>query len=320
MRFGKGGEEFASKVWDANYVGIWYGSWLPLDWMDAWEACKAAGTLKPESVEKELGRQGRYIRADGVNTARRFDDMPVDTWVFTYFDRAIHLAQLADQLELFELLPQFANDGETFKARRIKNKKSFQIDLLPPSFLLLPSAGRGDVHKVPSCQILLDLLIRNPTITEVSAAFDALEWDDWISALGPKGWETLCLGYLIQEHGFLPTGLSLGGTLADFDVVGSLRSGERVYAQCKGGPHTYSISEKENAIFTSIPGARKFFFARCGVSKEIPGVEHVDQKKLVGWLAMTKAGTEYLRLLRPSLTEPPAMLKAFGKHSEIGLT
>jgi hypothetical protein len=300
MRFGNAGEDFASRVWDAGYVGIWYGSWLPEDWMAASEVCKAEGTSTPLAVKEKIESFGRSISGDGVHVAKRFDDLPQGAWVFTVFNRSIHLAQLGDQRDLFELLPQFANEGETFKARRVTNKKEFPLDQLPPSFLLLPQAGRSDVHQVQSCSTILQLLVEHQTAADVCVAFDALDWDTWLSALGPEGWETLCFGYLIQEYGLLPTGLSVGQTLADFDIVGSLRSGERVYAQCKGTPEVHVFSEREKAAFSPTPGIGKFFFARRGVAERMPSVEHLDQQDLVRWLNTTDTGMEYRHLLRPS--------------------
>ena len=78
----------------------------------------------------------------------------------------------------------------------------------------------------PTTAVRLNLLVGEESEEEVTSAFDSLRWEEWITALGPKGWETLCLGYLILEHGFLPTGMSVGGTLADVDIVGRLRLGE----------------------------------------------------------------------------------------------
>jgi hypothetical protein len=63
---------------------------------------------------------------------------------------------------------------------------------------------------------------------------DNMEWDDWLDFLGPDGWESLCLGYLICQHHFVPTGLDIGRTLKDFDVLGAnLDTGKKIFAQCK---------------------------------------------------------------------------------------
>lgn len=47
----------------------------------------------------------------------------------------------------------------------------------------------------------------------VSNRVNDLGWNEWLGFLGPQGWESLCLGYLIFEHEFVPTGLVTGGTL-----------------------------------------------------------------------------------------------------------
>lgn len=256
---------------------------------------KALACALNELISSRGGRSD--ITAEGARAALRFDELEVGAWVFTFFDRTIHLAQIAAANPV--VLPQFNHNGEIFKAKPIKNPRAFRLAELPPSFLLLPAAGRGSVHEVPSCSVLLQLLIGYESACEVTTAFDSLPWDTWIAALGPKGWESLCLGYLIQEYGFLPTGLSVGGTLADFDIVGRLRSGESVYAQCKGDPKLHYITPDEEEAFLSLLGGKKFFFARCGVHRELTGVMHLDEARIIEWLTNSESGREYFRLLRP---------------------
>lgn len=303
MNYGPGGEDYASDVWNEGFVGIWQGQWAPEDLYIASDSCRRTkGYVTPKDLARALNelissRGGPSdISAEGARAALRFDEMEAGSRVFTFFDRTIHMAQIAEA-EL-RVLPQFNHNGEIFKAKPIIIKKTFRLAELPPSFLLLPAAGRGSVHEVPSCTVLLKLLIDHESASEVTAAFDALPWDMWIAALGPKGWESLCLGYLIQEYGFLPTGLSVGGTLADFDIVGRLRSGEPVYAQCKGDPRLHYITPDEGEAFASLPDGKKFFFARSGVNRELPGVTHLDEPRIVEWLTHSEAGLEYFRLLR----------------------
>lgn len=304
MNFGPGGQDFASEVWNEGFVGIWHGKWAPDDLYEASDSCRRTnGYVTPKALARALNeliesRGGPSdISAEGARAALRFDELDANEWVFTFYDRTIHLAQIAGVDPV--VLSHFNHNGEIFKAKPIKNKKAFRLDELPPSFLLLPSAGRGTVHAVPSCSILLTLLTEHESVSEVTAAFDALPWDTWITALGPKGWESLCFGYLIQEHMFLPTGLSVGGTLADFDIVGRLRSGEPVYAQCKGNPTMHYITPDEEEAFASLPDGRKFFFSRSGVDRELPKVTHMDEARLIGWLNDSETGREYLHLLRP---------------------
>jgi hypothetical protein len=308
MNFGTSGEDFASEVWNAGFVGIWHGSWVPEDLYSASDSCRRAhGYVTPKALARALSDvmaskgSSSEIKREDAGAGLRFDELEVGTWVFTFFDRSIHMAQIAANDPV--VLRQFEHNGETFKAKPIKNQKAFRLDELPPSFLLLPSAGRVSVHKVPSCTTLLNLLVDHKSPAEVASAFDSLPWDVWITALGPKGWESLCLGYLIQERGFLPTGLSVGGTLADFDIVGRLRSGELAYAQCKADLRRHTITPDEEKVFASVPDAKKFFFARSGVSRDLVGVTHLDQTRITEWLTQSKAGIEYLRLLRPNM--PP---------------
>jgi hypothetical protein len=304
MNFGRGGKDYASEVWNEGFVGIWQGQWTPEDLEKAANSCRPTkGYVTGEGLARALNElissrgSPSNISPQGAGAALRFEEMLAGIWVFTCFDRAIHMAQIAEA-EL-RVLPQFNHNGEIFKAKPIMAKKTFRLAELPPSFLLLPSAGRGSVYKVPSCSVLLKLLVDHESASEVTAAFDVLPWDMWIAALGPKGWESLCLGYLIQEHRFLPTGLSVGGTLADFDIVGRLRSGETVYAQCKGDPRLHYITLDEGEAFASLPDGKKFFFARSGVNRKLPGVTHLDEPLIVEWLTHSEAGLEYFRLLRP---------------------
>ncbi len=266
MNFGTGGEDFAADIWNAGFVGIWHGSWVPEDLYRASDSCRTNSYVRPKALACALNEimsskgSSSKISQEGAGAALKFDELEIGAWVFTCFDRSINMAQIAAADPL--VLSQFNHKGETFKAKPIKNTRTFRLDELPPSFLLLPSAGRGSVHKVPSCSALLKLLVDHESETEVAAAFDSLSWDAWITALGPKGWETLCLGYLIQEHGFLPTGLSIGGTLADFDIVGRLRSGESVYAQYKGDIRQHAMTPEEERAFASVGNTKKLFFAR----------------------------------------------------------
>lgn len=307
MNFGTDGRDFAQEIWESGFVGVWYGSWAPQDLYGTYEESRVDGRVNAALVAEALNRQMRQAGSDstvvpeGVRAAMRFDEITVDTWVFTYFDRTLHFAQVADPDP--QVLPQFEHHAETFKAKPIKNKKSFRIDQLPASFLLLPSAGRGNVHRVPSCEILVDLLVNCESTAAVTTAFDSLPWERWMEALGPKSWETLCLGYLIHQYGFLPTGLAVGGTLANFDIVGRFRTGESVYAQCKGNRSPYQITVEDIGAFENMEGTKRFFFAYGGVSRPIPGVVHMDRDALRGWFNNSALGKEYLELLRskPSL-------------------
>jgi hypothetical protein len=135
-------------VWNAGFVGIWHGSWVPEDLYSASDSCRRAhGYVAPKALARALNDlmaskgSSSEIKLEDAGAALRFDGLEVGTWVFTFFDRSMHMAQIA--ANDLVVLSQFERNGETFKARPIKNQKAFRLDELPPSFLLLPSAGRG---------------------------------------------------------------------------------------------------------------------------------------------------------------------------------
>lgn len=97
------------------------------------------------------------------------------------------------------------------------------------------------------------------------------------------------------------SGFENAGTLADFDIVGRKRSGELVYAQCKGDPEVHQIMPDETEAFESLPDGKKFFFARHGVNKELPGVMHIDESEMIRWLTEAEAGREYFRLFHTNM-------------------
>jgi hypothetical protein len=108
------------------------------------------------------------------------------------------------------------------------------------------------VHEVGATRALVKMLAESASEREVFEKFQRLSWDEWLDALGPRGWEALCLGYLILEADFVPTGLDVGGTLPLFDLIGKSRAGNRVYAQCKKNPSSsphVSASVSQPSLF-----------------------------------------------------------------------
>jgi hypothetical protein len=302
MTFGNGGEDFTKRAWSANRVGIWYGSWLPDDLYEAY------GKERPV-VAREVAQRLNEIMAfrkssctiseSGANTSRRFDDLLLGQWVFVYFDRKLHFAQIAD--ETLHCDPDgFCVGEELFKYKLIHNQKSFALAELPEPFMLLAPAGRSNVHHISTCPGLVEMLRDSADSAEVRQEFADLAWDEWLAALGPKGWESLCTGFLILAHGYLPSGLAVGGTLADFDIVGSLGNGKAVFAQCKNDRGRRKIDEADVETFRGLEAAECYYFAYGGVEREIPGVMHIDGSGIVDWLENDAQGREYKRRLRTS--------------------
>jgi hypothetical protein len=152
------------------------------------------------------------MKAASTPTIKTFDELPENTWIFTYFDGTLHFGQIADVNPRNE--PRFDWQQEHFKAKGIKNRKSFVVSKLPDAFRLIPSAGQQTLHTLRSHQTLLSILISADNEDDVLKKISELSLPDWIDALGSTGWESICTAYLILEHGFLPTGLLIGGTLA----------------------------------------------------------------------------------------------------------
>jgi hypothetical protein len=302
MTFGNGGEDFTERAWRLNRVGIWYGSWLPDDLYNAYgDERPVVAVQVAQNLNEIMAARGTAcsISESGVSTSRRFDDLPVGEWVFVYFGRKLHFAQIADGT--LHCAPDiFSVNEELFKYKTVHNQKSFALAELPEPFMLLAPAGRSNVHHVVSCEGLVKMLRDSADSGEVRRRFSEMGWDEWLAALGPKGWESLCTGFLIVAHGYLPSGLAIGGTLADFDIVGSLGSGEAVFAQCKNDRGQRKISEADFETFRGLEAAQCFYFAYGGVDREIPGVVHINGHQIVKWLEEDPLGRSYKQRLRSS--------------------
>jgi hypothetical protein len=184
---------------------------------------------------------GWPVKGSNLDTSRRFWRISESDWVFTYFDDSIHLAHMAPKVE-GTVHPIHSRGKELFKYRLLNSKKSFALSKLPDCFRLLSSAGQSNVHEIWGTRRLVELLAGSDSELDVCAKFRRLTWNEWLDTLGPHGWESLCLGYLILQTDFVPTGLDVGGTLPLFDLIGKNQSGQRIYAQCKKNPLPMVIS------------------------------------------------------------------------------
>lgn len=306
MKFGTDGDDFAKKVWDQQLVGMWFGSWDVNDLYEAYDAYNPQHHDRVTNVEivthinAQLLQRGlpQNMQADFVHSYKVFDELPEDTWIFTYFDDTLHFGQIANINPRNE--PAFDCQQEHFKAKPIKNSKSFKVAELPDAFRALVSAGQGTLHKVPSYEKLTAILIKAADSDGVVELVSALSLEDWMDALGPKGWESVCTAYLILEHGFVPSGLLIGKTLADFDIVGHNLAGIAIYGQCKKNPVAYKNLDAHRRTFERLPeGALKFFFPYAGPD-EWPGagVTVISYKSLRAWCETTENGKRYEKVLR----------------------
>jgi len=307
MRYGTGGDDFTERVWEKGLIGIWFGSWDIEDLYSAYEAYRPKKNHEVTNLEVEqhindlLKGRGlpQNMNAAFVPTIKKFDQLTENTWVFTYFEGRLHFGQVAGVDPKNE--PQFDCNQEHFKAKPIKNRKSFVVAKLPDAFRLLASAGQQTLHRLgESYEKLASILIEAKDADDVLSAIRGLSLPEWMDALGPKGWESICTAYLILEYGFLPTGLLIGGTLADFDIVGHDLNGTAIYGQCKKRPTPYPFSENDEQSFAGLPkDAKKFFFPYAGPDESpLFGVSIVSYNRIREWFETTEHGRRYERVLR----------------------
>ena len=245
------------------------------------------------------------MSAKYVPLIKKFDEkLIVDTWVFTGFDDALHLGQIEDVLPFNA--PQFNKaseneEGDHLKAKKLKNQKTFQLTLLPDAYRNVASAGRNALHKVKS-EKLIKLLVDSADEREVCKKIVDLPMEEWLEILGSKSWESLCCAYLILEEKYLPTGLLVGGTLAEFDIVGHRLDGTAVYAQCKKTPGGHTFEEADHAAFDQLPDTvRKFYFSYAGPEVcPLKGVTYITGRAYLRWLDGSEAGQQYAGILRAS--------------------
>lgn len=289
-------DDMTSAAWKQGVIGIWYGAWNALQFETTLEKDrKEAGEILSK-VNKRAGLDWD-LSAGFVDTARRFWTISEQDWVFSYFHDCIHLARVRSGVERSPH-PQFTRGNELFKYRYITSQKTFALNRLPDCFRLLSSAGRGNVHQVIGTRMLIRLLAESKSETEVCGRFQKLSWNDWFEVLGPHGWESLCLGYLILTYNFLPTSLDIGHTLPLFDLIGKTPAGDRIYAQCKKNPTPVELDEEFITIAKGLAKANQvFLFAYGGCVNTPDKVTLLTATELQAWFSGTKDGQKYMRLL-----------------------
>jgi hypothetical protein len=181
-----------------------------------------------------------------------------------------------------------------------QRQKSFKLSHLPPIFLLLPSAGRANVHEVGGTnRKLVKILAESGDEREACDKIaDHMKSENWLSFLGPPAWESVCLGYLIVKEGFLPTGLHVGGTLTDFDIIGHNDKG-LILAQCKKDEDPQPIDPRFKEACTKYKETSKaYYFAYGGCKGDLPeSVEVVSRERMEEWLNQDEKGKRYRQFL-----------------------
>lgn len=295
MVYSPTGEDCTEEAWKDGFVGIWYGAWSPRDLDNVSSLANAAAAAKLSALPAQK-RLRWELKPSQVGIARKFSRIGSDDWVFVYFNHAIHLGRSRSNL-LPRPLDKFQRSGELFKAKPVAECKSFPLSQLPEGFRLLACAGRGTLHQVPQSECFIQVLSNSDDCKSVLRKMRQLDLDEWLYALGPNGWESICLGYLILEQNYVPTGLAVGGTLPDFDIVGRGQNGKRIYAQCKKGNTPYCLSSSERSAFDNSKNAMLYLFAYGGAANVPSHVRVITGNEFQGWLIHSPKGRRYKQLL-----------------------
>jgi hypothetical protein len=295
-------EDLTSEAWQNDEIGIWYGAWTAEEFLIAEKESNPAKYLSELPHQKNL-RWDDDIHKASFDTAKRFANIGLTDWVFTYFDNALHLARVCGGIKS-RPEHKLNRGGQLFKYRPITEKKMFRLDHLPDCFQLLSTAGRGNVHEVNGTNWeLIKILANNSNDEQVTSEIQNKPLKEWLDILGPTSWESICFGYLILKEDFLPTGLTIGHTLARFDIIGRTKKGQRVFAQCKkdlmpkpvDGRFVTAIQrDSENEI-------KYYYFAYGGCIDPVPpGVRTLSRTDFENWFQNQNdpSGIAYLRLLR----------------------
>jgi hypothetical protein len=285
------------EAWNRDEVGVWYGAWSHQDWEEASRHAKPFEYLKALPVQRELNWPGGLSKA-AFDTARRFmTDVTEGDWVLVFFGESLHLARVRSSA-LSEPDHPFNGDGETFKFRRIGEKKCFGLARLPDAYRLLASAGRGNVHQFGN-KALVNLLIRSRSEEDVNSKVAALSPREWLDLLGPTGWESFCLGYLMSKEEFVPTGLLPGRTLRALDLIGRSRKDDvKILAQCKKDPYPVPITESfREATEGFRDRARCYFFAYGGCTDAPDRITVWTRAEAEEWI-QREDGRRYYDLFR----------------------
>lgn len=294
--------DHSEAAWELGEVGVWYGAWSAGEWRNA----LLAQPRDPWQELKELPHQ-RALEWENtdLSAVRRFDDIKAHDWCVLYLRqrKELALARLEPGVQSRHDHPlnHVYAEGvfETFKYRRISERKSFRIAELPDAYRLLAAQGRANVHLFHAMRDHVRLLGKHPDAAGVRRELAAMTFNDLIDTLGASAWESVCTSYLTLEHGFVPTGLSTGLTLETLDIVGrSTRDGSHILAQCKKHRGAVSIdADFLSAVDAQGPTCKAFFFAFGGCDGDIPAHVHVvGREEMLAW-AETEKGSMYRRFL-----------------------
>jgi hypothetical protein len=261
------------------------------------------------------------VSARYVDTARRFKDISDEDWVVIYLSdtQEIGLAKIRSPLCFEAKHPLNLDNGELFKYRLIRDKKTFRLLSLPDAYWLLPTQGRGNVHQFNNMREHVRLLAEHLNEDAVNRAISQKPFDEMLDVLGASAWESFCFAYLIWEEGFVPTGLSTGRTLPTVDIIGRRRNGSRILAQCKKHPTEQPVDPEFRRLSKNLThDDTAFYFAYGGCTEEAnSNIRLIDRKIALQW-AESENGQLYRRLLlgdvmppsTPATASPPSLSSA----------
>jgi hypothetical protein len=292
--------EYTHDAWKRDEVGIWYGAWSAEDFSNADDhrrtSQQIADILNRLPAQQKLIECGAWdgpIPGSYVSTTRRFfDKVSEGDWSVTYLadEQAIGIAQMYGVVLSVSDHPLNTSAGETFKYRKIRNKRTFELAQLPDAYRLVPTQGRGNVHQFSRMYEHIKLLAEHPTADEIVSELSKMPFDEQLDLMGASAWESFCVSWLIMERSFIPTGLSTGKTLKAVDIVGRNRmTGKRIIAQCKKDPEAVSI--EEDFVSSLAPDDEGYYFAYggCTEAPSRPGIHIIDGRFARKW-AMTDNG------------------------------
>jgi hypothetical protein len=306
FRMKNGAEDLAGPVWKTGHVGIWFGAWKPEEYEKLRKCPRDEQLRQLDRINQAGGVEWRDQQGKAGFTTRRLDtierfyNLKSEDWVCACFEGRIHMGHVV--CHAVERGDQFDRSNELFKWRQISGIKSFELLKLPDPYKLVPSGGLGTLFQMRSYESMMQILAESKSEQDVVNYVDQLKWSEWLKFLGPRGWESLCLGFLVLEHHFVPTGLLTGSTLKDVDIVGAdFATGQKIYAQCKNDrdrwnePPAEFLRAVEPSLLEGHDGVFLFAYGGC---KDCPtGMTLITGEDIQKWFEESPAGIRYRRLI-----------------------
>lgn len=280
------------EAWARNCVGIWYGAWAASDLEDAYQNSSDKRDIQKHLTDVLAQRKLKWdggVPLNYVDTAIRFRNIQIGDWVILYLadQQELALAQICSRMAS-QSDSEFNTQGEIFKYRQIENKKTFRLSRLPDSYWLIPSQGRSNVHQFRAMGDHIRMLAECASEDEVNDRFHDMPANEYLNFIGDSEWEALCAAYLIFESQFIPSGLSVGKTLAVLDIVGRRKSdGARIFAQCKKHAFPQTIPEEFHILSNQVEDSDLIYFFAFGgcADPAVPeNMKIVDANFMLEWL------------------------------------